>query len=59
MIPDRMTRPGTEKPASDMEIPGTDIAGLFIRSAGLLTGEGGRGKGCVTGVGNTRVTRGK
>ena len=59
VIPARMTRPGTENPASVREIPGAGIAGLFIRSAGLLTAEGGRGKGCVTGAGNTRVVGGK
>ena len=54
-IPVRITRPGTEKLASVREIPGTGIAGLFFRSAGLLTRTGGRGKGCVTGGGTTRV----
>ena len=59
VIPERMTRPGTEKPAFEREIPGAGIAGLFIRSAGLLTAAGGRGKGCVTGGGNTRVMASK
>ena len=59
VIPARIMRPGTEKPASVREIPGTGIAGLFFRSAGLLTGTGGRGKGRVTGGGNTRVVGGK